>query len=359
MTTRQNRIYQLLNLPFSSLVIKYDHYFSGELISNVLIEHEETDEVTDVFTFEGYYVALLTKTVVISNYRTNKTFSLEEDKRFLRFCVPLSSGKFLFLSSGKFLFLTYEPPSIYIIDFNTENIQLQELDIDSDISYVKMMENKIVLSTYDEIFIIDSETLLVENMVQTGTINNGLVIYKNQIISIDIGDGSMIVNFWNSSNLEFINSININDTLEDQSVSVIKCIKNKLILGYSSGRIVIMDLEGKNSIIDIERDEQLSVRDILIRKNNFVVRFEDCIQIFDLEGDLIDEILLENQLYIFSLPNDQMLIMNEENIKLYDFDTYELQHITNLFLVDNYKAAISSTGKLIVLLHNGELLIYK
>ena len=350
MTTRQDRIYQLLNLPFSSLVIKYDYYFQGDLVSNLLIQHEKTDEVTDVFTFEGYYVALLTETVLISNYRTNKTFSLEEDKRFLRFCI--------LLSPGRFLFLTYEPLSIYIIDFNTENIQSQELEIDSDISSMKMMENKIIISTYDEIFIIDSETLLVEDVIKTGTVDNGLIIYKNQIISIDIGDHSIIVNFWDPSNLELIKSVNRN-TLEDQSVPVIKCIRNKLILGYSSGRIVIIDLEDKNGTINIEREEQLPARDILIRENIFVARFADCIQFVDLENDLMNEIPLENQLYIFLLPNDQTLIMDQNTIKIYDFDTYELQHITNLFLIDNYQAAISSTGKLIVLLDSGELLIYK
>lgn len=349
-------IKHFVQLPLDQIIVKYDYHFTNTPIDRLKIHLVEGSAITNLFAFVDYYVVALIGSVVISDYKTTKLLTLPEVSEINRFFIPLREGKFVFM--------TFNPTGIYIFDFNTKESQFKELKIDNDVSDVKILpgKDKIIVSTYDDIFVIDSYTLEIENTIHSGVVDDGLIVFEDQIISLDIDADNSIISFWNHTSSTPLKIIKISEG----APIFFKKMGIKLIVGFNRGKIVIVDGDDILTIDDYELQKEADddyeniIRDILVQGDNFIVLFDKYIRLFNNAGIMIREMEVEEVKYIFLLPNSQNLAINNEFNRIYDLETEHIYGYEDYKTEDgDYRVSVSPIGKLILIKGNGDLIIYE
>lgn len=362
MQSRQRLITQLL-YPIHQTVIKYDYYFENQIIDQIKsFSHpaRRRKSVNSLSSYtdghKEYYIAISYSKVIISDYKRFQEIEVIPGETFDELSAFLD--KFVVLSTNH----------IYVIDFNTGEVRVGDIHIDDDhLTSLKILPHKIIFSTYQSLTILNRETLEVESIINTEVRDRGLVVLPNKIVTLDSSNSQL--SFWDLTKL--IKVINITQTGTVKYARVLEVLDNKLMVGFASGLILIVDTEN-NSIIRLdEHDDPISedediLRNIYVQDNNFIVHFIDYIRLYDKHGTLKKQMESTDVQSIFFLPNNQIMgtgILGKNNfIRIFDLHTGQVYWYSNE--KDNqisryYNATVSPSGKLLLLKVNGDLLIYK
>lgn len=365
---RTRVVKQLLQVDFYRIIMKYDYYFTNTLTYKLKsLENNPQQIIRLVKNNTKEYILFITPNkVVISDYKTEKTFELTQESEF-GYLVLLTQ-------SGKFLFPLEDSKDIYVIDFNTNETKKFSLEFNSQVSNMSNFgEDKIIVTTYDKIFILDSETFNVLNQMKTQTRPEGLVILlypvkdNIQIVTLNDNEEETEISFWNPLRTEAVKVITIpHDPYKYQRS--LHLFNNKVVAQYGSGLMLFMDLDGENMITvdqydDPEALDDDNIMDIVV-SDQLVVLFEGVIRYYDENGHITREIQTEDTKKIFKLPNGNILATNREGpqgfIRIYTEDgSYEYE--INEEDSPNYyrQMIVSPTGKFIYLDNQTDLLVYK
>ena len=333
---------QLQNID--NLVVKYDYYFYNRQFVDLKLdlEDEGVEDLHSVKSQNKEYVLAITsnKKVIIYDYKTSKQFNLPEQS----LNPPIA-----LLSSFNGKFIVGMGQDMYILDFVTQEQTVKHLDIEGNIMHLKLLSSrKIIVAGVFQCLILNTD-FEIENTINTFA-SQLVILPDSKIATLDTNINR--ISFWDPSRIDSL--IETIDLQKRKHPLILKNIDHRIIVGLEMGEIQLFDDINLMRTIDLHNNSLLY--DIIVQSSNFIVLFDGFICLFDYDGNLINEIPVEEAQRIFSLPDNRVVVSVDEGARIYNLtqrvgDEEELP--------ENYILTVSPSGKIILVTLESNLVVYE
>ena len=352
MSLRKTQITALLDIPFISLILKYDYYFNASLV-------EIVDLDMDLISCQGDFILTSNdRELVIWNTKTNqrRVISLPYRHRYpyphyniLNNILLYADNKFAIEGTIDDLQGPFPSSDITLLDFITGEQHTHQFKDKFKIYDIKFLKpNNLVFDTWLKgIRILNIETFQEDHITLLNTRSSFSVLTAdNQIIS-----GYYGINFWDTNKNKLIGTSDFG-AIGGRGTMNMEFLNDELLIARTSMEIGLINFRTRSIIntfnlyeFETEPDEKFPgeraiSKKIILHEGNIIVRNSKRIFVFDYDLKLkIQSQLHLHMKFMGLLPDGHLMTISDESLRIWNiedmrivFETMEIKGEENVLL---------------------------